>query len=1036
MSRPDKSMGRQVSIGSQRMGKTVSIRDNQHPTSVVPAGQSSPSKTASSGAKKKEPIKEDKKPHPKLLRKTSKSYNSNPLTALLRALQDPERINWLKTKARNLCNNWRFTIFTTILTVYALFGDDFRLAFTHKRTDDLFNSLTIISILVFSVEIVANSLGQEEYWLGFFFYLDLGSTITLMFDMTWVSDALFCGGSDGQQALKTSRAGRAGARASRTVRIIRLMRLVKLYKAYRLSIERKKAELERLNKPVEPGKEIEDDEESDTRDSARHSDFEVDFDETDPQDPGETTSSEKKQGPNDEKSETRVGKKLGEMTTRRVIILVLVMLVILPMFQISTNPFISTVNFRDSSNFGANQIYSRWRNWCGSNSANASANLWCYSSLNTPNDIYQQENYLNRYELEQVMLRYIYEHLASEVFWKIFWIGAGSKTLPDLSFLSQLVAFNQARFLGKALTVSSDADLFQQWDDKFAGANYIGRGQVDLSDTVKKRLTDSWTESCSSYVGVLIQQERAGSGPTGCSITEELRCSEVEYVPVDGASEAETKNLVFVFAFDKRSESKLNSTLNMIQTVFICFAVGLGAFSFSKDANELLLNPIQRMIEKMETIKDNPLEAMRLGDLEYRREEVEQAEFHEQLRSMSRCWKVIYKYRHSQKVKEPMETIMLEKTIIKLGGLLALGFGEAGAEIIGQNMKGGATAGINATIPGTKVDVIIGYCSIRKFAECTEVLKEKVMPFVNQISEIVHGCIDDFHGSPNKNIGESFLLIWRLTGHPPDKRVKMADMALMSYLKIIAEINKSRYLASYRTHPGMQSIEPGYTVRMGFGLHCGWAIEGALGSEFKIDAAYLSPNVSVAAELDAATSQYKVWILLSHMMVNYCSQEVALSCRLIDQVMVKSSRQAIRLYTIDLETEKLPVDRVGLERLIRNRFKIRQLREMRKAEKLADDYHVWEDMDQNNDVQLMREHFSDEFFQRFAMAYRNYEAGEWMAARDMLFTCYYQPRPDIGRRTIPDEDQWPEDGPTNTLLSFMKRYNYVAPPGWLGYREL
>lgn len=34
-----------------------------------------------------------------------------------------------------------------------------------------------------------------------------------------------------------------------------------------------------------------------------------------------------------------------------------------------------------------------------------------------------------------------------------------------------------------------------------------------------------------------------------------------------------------------------------------------------------------------------------------------------------------------------METVMLEKTIIKLGGLLALGFGEAGAEVIGQNMK-------------------------------------------------------------------------------------------------------------------------------------------------------------------------------------------------------------------------------------------------------------------------------------------------------------------------------------------------------------
>ena len=39
-----------------------------------------------------------------------------------------------------------------------------------------------------------------------------------------------------------------------------------------------------------------------------------------------------------------------------------------------------------------------------------------------------------------------------------------------------------------------------------------------------------------------------------------------------------------------------------------------------------------------------------------------------------------------------METVVLEKTIIKLGTLLAIGLGQAGANIIGQNMKGSGTA--------------------------------------------------------------------------------------------------------------------------------------------------------------------------------------------------------------------------------------------------------------------------------------------------------------------------------------------------------
>ena len=46
---------------------------------------------------------------------------------------------------------------------------------------------------------------------------------------------------------------------------------------------------------------------------------------------------------------------------------------------------------------------------------------------------------------------------------------------------------------------------------------------------------------------------------------------------------------------------------------------------------------------------------------------------------------------------------------------------------------------------------------------------------------------------------------------------------------------------------------PGFRVRMGFGLHVGWGIEGAIGSEFKIDASYLSPNVNLAARLEAAS---------------------------------------------------------------------------------------------------------------------------------------------------------------------------------------
>merc|ERR1719331_3227308 len=310
---------------------------------------------------------------------------------------------------------------------------------------------------------------------------------------------------------------------------------------------------------------------------------------------------------------------------------------------------------------------------------------------------------------------------------------------------------------------------------------------------------------------------------------------------------------------------------------------------------------------------------MRLGDFEFRREEIEAQRRKEKLARKTRLKKLLFHMgvmSGSKKVKEPMETVILEKTIIKLGGLLALGFGEAGAEIIGQNMQGGHSAGVNAMVPGQKVDAIIGFCNIRNFTDATEVLKEKVMIFVNRIGEIVHGCVDDYHGAPNKNIGDAFLLVWRLSGVPLERQEQLADMSLMSFVRIIAAINKSPVLADYRGHPGMLQRIPNYRVEMGFGLHCGWAIEGAIGSEFKIDASYLSPNVNVASRLEAATEQFGVWLLMSHYMIGLCSKNLGTLCRLVDHVTVKGSKQPTRLYTFDLDYLQLDVHHRSMDKVI------------------------------------------------------------------------------------------------------------------------
>lgn len=931
----------------------------------------------------------------------------------------------IKGKCRVLSDNVRFNLLTTVLTIYALFGDDFRLLATQAYLDPLFDTITVGCISIFIFEIVVSSIGKDDYWLSFFCSLDVVSTATLVLDLTWIGNMFFCSDLEGGGEAKSSRAGRAGARAARTVRIIRLMRLVKLYAKYTTAKEEKeknkdpkrRATIGRGSvanaKKVDPGQDADEDGE-----------FE---DLNGPGGQGVNAKPEKKP-----QAETRVGKKLGDMTTRRVIILVLTMLFIIPQFSPSSH---GLEDFQSSMDIGMEMIYDRFRQYCPLNTTTSQV-PWCLQTTTALSDsLPSAEQAVRRKLWEDFVLEVIYAHQGQSVAYSLYWIGLQSKFLSDQlgneaagQFLGNLGYLGQQRFVGTEALPSS------AWNEKYANSTWGHSKPPSLSPSDIVKLTSPWTENCvGTFWGVPLGNQLNKNEQKKCAIEEDLRCSEVAYMAPLHKTVAEGKNFNILFVFNTRSTTTMEAGLSMLQTIFICLCVGLGAMTFSSDLDKLLLKPIERMIAKMDTIKDNPLEAMRLGDMEYRREEIENAKRKEQFAEKNRLQKLFHMVT-DRKIKEPMETVILEKTIIKLGGLLALGFGEAGAEIIGHCM--GQNSGVDAMLRGDRVEAIFGYCSIHNFFVLTKVLKEKVMIFVNQVGEIVHGCVDEFNGAANKNIGDSFLLIWRLSGYDTRGHAKLADMAIMSFVRIITETNKSPVLAHYSKHPGLLQHVPGFRVNMGYGLHCGWAVECAIGSDFKIDASYLSPNVNVARLLQQASADYGVWLLMSHYMMELCSKEFTMLCRLIDHVMVKCTRQPFRVFTIDLDYTSLSIEEKPGARYVKNRFKLRQIREVWKQEKWSESVNVYDAFETDLELCSMRHLYSPEFFRRFATAYRNYETGNWKVARDLFFTCYFDPRRDVGVKPWVREDDWPIDGPVRTLLKFMEHCNYKAPWHWPGYRYL
>jgi hypothetical protein len=107
------------------------------------------------------------------------------------------------------------------------------------------------------------------------------------------------------------------------------------------------------------------------------------------------------------------------------------------------------------------------------------------------------------------------------------------------------------------------------------------------------------------------------------------------------------------------------------------------------------------------------------------------------------------------------ETKLLEAALSKLTGLLSVGFGEAGAGIISANLLA-TSATINPLLPGIRVYALFGFCDIHHFEEVNNKLGNDVLVFVNSIAEIVHSNVHSWGGQCNKNLGNAFVLVWRI----------------------------------------------------------------------------------------------------------------------------------------------------------------------------------------------------------------------------------------------------------------------------------
>jgi hypothetical protein len=262
------------------------------------------------------------------------------------------------------------------------------------------------------------------------------------------------------------------------------------------------------------------------------------------------------------------------------------------------------------------------------------------------------------------------------------------------------------------------------------------------------------------------------------------------------------------------------------------------------------------------------------------------------------------------------------------------------------------------------------------------------------------------------------------------------DRAVIGMLKAFAGIHRDTKIRNWNNDFRLSAGVGAFEVSMIYGMDAGWAVEGAVGSEYKIDATYLSPHVNMASRMMMASKQYGVKIMLSQSVEELMSDTAKSKLRHLDTVTVKGSSVKQRIYTYDARAQ-------GVDFFLFSRSEDQ-------ADYDAEKYtpRIW---DTDQDLISMRQHVSDKFLSTYTKGHKAYIQGDWeralllleQANEIMIETAleegYLEDQFEALHGDAKAEEELKRlsgDGPSLYLIAFMKSMGGKAPADWEGWHPL
>jgi len=1021
-------------------------------------------------------------------KKLSSSQNnmsrSTRRSSMASSINSVKRPLW-KKKISKFLDSTPILIIMSIFTIYCLFMSDIQLAFIRIEFDFTSNVIQCILLAIFAIEWILNIIAKKDYIWSFFFWLDLISTISLIQDIDWIMNPLLGYSSNRANAnrssvqaakavSKVSSASRA-TRVLRVIRIVRLIRMVKLYKSIYIAKqnqEKKEKENKLLNfdgknerisdktldSTNKSGKNSNDSSSYNKRKNSTNSLYfnqnNLPTTENNPNEENKNNSIKKDENKIKKNIENKEGNKENELENK------------LENKQIKINK--KSDKNKDSKLIQSEKSRSD-KLLLSENELNKSSKQNFVEEHLTPttnqNPLQQDKedkDFSNKIKFidgkkaelkkkktikkslkksktikgingekeEEILDEEDEEKLIKES--RISRIISDSLTKKTIVLIMILLIIFP--FLGDDFYSDTDKTSTYSLIAQYVSASYdlFDKNSMILNNNVLSQLLDEkFVMLNMTYNGTLIYNNDNYS-------TNYFRYKEVQSVFSDDGY------VQIVYSLLK--ETKLTAILNICQTIFVCIMLTGAVLLFEYDARTLVLEPLEVMIEIVDTVAKDPINAKNVENLQTGvkaaiLDKNNSKTFKNNTTFANRTLKE--NQVNNDKNEESYEVSVIKAAIIKISALLAIGFGEAGGEIIKKNLTSGQD--LNPRLKGKKKTAIFGFCDIRQFEEINLALEEKTILLINEIADIIHSSVDRFGGATNKNIGESFLNVWKFYNETPvrdaDGNVTMerkdnlleidptnpmveitADESVCACLRCIKKINKSYNILSYGKNEEILKRIPNFKLNMGFGLHIGYGIEGAVGSTYKIDASYLSPNVNIAARLETATRQFGLSLLVSGPLYKLLSEDMKRRMRFVDCVNVKGSVIPLDLYTIDVNLNLKPQEK----KLYIISPKDKRKKYQDKKELFQREIEMCKSVstiifEKDSYMELMHTKKTEDFYKFWEEGVKYYKNGYFKQAAEEYEKCLKID---------------PDDGPAKTLLTYIKNRNYQKPEGWKGVREL